>query len=125
MTIMIVDDEERDRMWLKNLLVQNFPSDQPIHEAHDGQQAVDMALKIKPNLIFLDIKMPQLSGIKAAEAILQKLPETGVVMLSNFSDEVYVRQLWKIVPTQRRLRLRAQERFQRTGCRSGSCRSLG
>jgi DNA-binding NarL/FixJ family response regulator len=98
MTILIVDDEERDRMWLKNLLIQNFPERQPIHEAHDGQQAVDMALKLKPNLVFLDIKMPQLSGIKAAELILQKLPETGVVMLSNFSDEVYVRQLWKIVP---------------------------
>lgn len=66
MTILIVDDEERDRIWLKNLLTQNIPDHQPIHEAHDGQQAVDMALKLKPNLVFLDIKMPQLSGIKAA-----------------------------------------------------------
>jgi DNA-binding NarL/FixJ family response regulator len=97
MTILITDDEERDRMWLKSLLEQSVP-DQPLLEAHDGQQAVDMAIKHKPELVFLDIKMPQLSGIKAAEQILQKLPETGVVMLSNFSDEVYVRQLWKIVP---------------------------
>src|SRR5580700_2402250 len=98
MTILIVDDEERDRTWLKNLLSQNLPEHQPIQEAQDGQQAVDMALRHKPDLVFLDIKMPQLSGIKAAEQILQKLPETGVVMLSNFSDEVYVRQLWKIMP---------------------------
>ncbi|HEY9715474.1 MAG TPA: response regulator transcription factor [Chroococcales cyanobacterium] len=98
MTILIVDDEERDRTWLKNLLLQNIPEQQPFQEAQDGQQAVDVALKTKPELVFLDIKMPQLSGIKAAELILQKLPETGVVMLSNFSDEVYVRQLWKIVP---------------------------
>lgn len=98
MSILIVDDEERDRGWLRNLLQENIPEHQPFQEAHDGQQAVDMALKHKPNLVFLDIKMPQLSGIKAAEQILQKLPETGVVMLSNFSDEVYVRQLWKIVP---------------------------
>jgi DNA-binding NarL/FixJ family response regulator len=98
MSILIVDDEERDRIWLKNLLTQNLPEHLPFQEAHDGQQAVDMALKHKPDLVFLDIKMPQLSGIKAAEQILQKLPETGVVMLSNFSDEVYVRQLWKIMP---------------------------
>ncbi len=98
MTILIVDDEERDRMWLKNLLADNVGEKHPIQEAHDGQEAVQMALKIKPDLVFLDIKMPQLSGIKAAEMILQKLPETGVIMLSNFSDEVYVRQLWKIVP---------------------------
>lgn len=98
MSILIVDDEERDRTWLKNLLLQHLPDQQPIQEAQDGQQAVDFALKVRPNLVFLDIKMPQLSGIKAAEQILQKLPDTGVVMLSNFSDEVYVRQLWKIVP---------------------------
>src|SRR5271166_4216063 len=98
MTILIVDDEERDRKWLKSLLTDNVGEKHPIQEAHDGQEAVDMALKIKPDLVFLDIKMPQLSGIKAAEMILQKLPETGVIMLSNFSDEVYVRQLWKIVP---------------------------
>lgn len=98
MSILIVDDEERDRLWLKTLLTESIPEHLPFHEAQDGQQAVDMALKYKPNLIFLDIKMPRLSGIKAAEQILQKLPETGVVMLSNFSDEVYVRQLWKVMP---------------------------
>ncbi len=97
MTILIVDDEERDRMWLRTLLTEHV-SDQPLQEAHDGQQAVEMALKYKPALVFLDIKMPLLSGIKAAEQILQALPETGVIMLSNFSDEVYVRQLWKIMP---------------------------
>lgn len=98
MTILIVDDEERDRMWLKNLLSSHIAEHGPIEEVSDGQRAVDMAIKISPDLVFLDIKMPQLSGIKAAELILQKLPETGVIMLSNFSDEVYVRQLWKIVP---------------------------
>lgn len=98
MTVLIADDEERDRMWLKDLLVKNLPEHAPIHEVSDGQQAVDMSLKLKPKLIFLDIKMPLISGIKAAEQILQKLPETGVIILSNFSDEVYVRQLWKIVP---------------------------
>lgn len=98
MTILIADDEERDRMWLKDLLVKNIPEQQPFHEATDGQAAVDTAVKLKPQLVFLDIKMPHLSGIKAAEQILQKLPETGVIILSNFADEVYVRQLWKIVP---------------------------
>ena len=98
MTILIADDEERDRGWLKDLLVKNLPEEGPIHEACDGQAAVDMALKLKPKLVCLDIKMPHLSGIKAAEQILQGLPKTGVIILSNFSDEVYVRQLWKVVP---------------------------
>jgi DNA-binding NarL/FixJ family response regulator len=98
MTILIVDDEERDRLWLRNLLTQSLPEAVSIEEVQDGQEAVDLAIKLKPQLVFLDIKMPKLSGIKAAELILQDNPEIGVIMLSNFSDEVYVRQLWKIVP---------------------------
>ncbi len=98
MTILLVDDEERDRGWLRNLLEENVSDHGPFHEAQDGQEAIDMAVKLKPELVFLDIKMPHISGIKAAEQILEKLPSTGVIMLSNFSDEVYVRQLWKVVP---------------------------
>jgi DNA-binding NarL/FixJ family response regulator len=98
MSILIVDDEERDRTWLKNLLVNHLGKDLSIVEGQDGAQAVELSQKHKPSLVFLDIKMPNLSGIKAAEQILKDLPETGVIMLSNFSDEVYVRQLWKVVP---------------------------
>jgi DNA-binding NarL/FixJ family response regulator len=97
-TVLIADDEERDRLWLKDLLIKNMPDKCNIEETEDGEQAVNIAIKLKPTLAFLDIKMPKLSGIKAAEMILQSSPETGIIMLSNFSDEVYVRQLWKIVP---------------------------
>jgi DNA-binding NarL/FixJ family response regulator len=98
MSILIADDEERDRTWLKDLLLKHIPEQHPISEAADGQAALDACLKLKPQLVFLDIKMPQLSGIRAAEQILKQLPETGVIILSNFADEIYVRQLWKIVP---------------------------
>lgn len=98
MTVLIADDEERDRMWLKDLLTNHLSEHLPIHEVCDGQQAVDTCAKLKPELVFLDIKMPHISGIKAAEQILKDQPGTGVIILSNFSDEVYVRQLWKIVP---------------------------
>jgi DNA-binding NarL/FixJ family response regulator len=99
MSILIADDEERDRLWLKNLLKHSLPNCGSIEEAKDGEQAVESAVRLSPRLVFLDIKMPKLSGIKAAELILKKSPETGVIMLSNFADEIYVRQLWKIVPT--------------------------
>jgi DNA-binding NarL/FixJ family response regulator len=98
MTILIADDEERDRVWLKSLLTEHLSEHGKIEEAHDGEKAVEMALKLEPALVFLDIKMPKLSGIKAAEQILKSSPNTGIIMLSNFQDEVYVRQLWKIVP---------------------------
>lgn len=98
MTILLVDDEQRDRKWLRDLLEDNLKDHGPFHEGCDGMEAVELSAKLKPDLIFLDIKMPKLSGIKAAEQILGNLPDAGVIMLSNFSDEVYVRQLWKVVP---------------------------
>lgn len=99
MTILIADDEERDRKWLRDLLEKNIAANGPLHEVADGAAAVEAVAKLKPELVFLDIKMPNLSGIKAAEQILKAAPSTGVIILSNFSDEVYVRQLWRIVPT--------------------------
>jgi DNA-binding NarL/FixJ family response regulator len=98
MSILIADDEQQYRTWLKTLIGENIEADGEILEAQDGERAVEVALKFQPSIVFLDIKMPKLSGIKAAEQILASLPSTGIVMLSNFQDEVYVRQLWKIVP---------------------------
>src|SRR5271168_955148 len=98
MPILIADDEQQYRTWLKTLISENVETNGEVLEAQDGERAVELALKHQPQIVFLDIKMPKLSGIKAAEKILASLPNTGIIMLSNFQDEVYVRQLWKIVP---------------------------
>lgn len=98
MGIVIADDQERERVWLRELLTRNFSEMIPVFEAEDGQQAIDLTIEHEPPVVFLDIEMPILSGIKAAERILQSLPHTGVIILSNHSDEIFVRKLWKIVP---------------------------
>jgi len=96
--IVIADDHERERVWLSKLLSDNLASLMPIYEASNGQQAVDLTLSCNPALVILDIEMPILSGMKAAEKILAKLPQTGIIILSHHQDEVWVRQLWRIVP---------------------------
>jgi DNA-binding NarL/FixJ family response regulator len=98
MSLLIADDRERERVWLRALLDKNFANQLPIYEAANGQQAVDLAERFKPTIAFLDIEMPLLSGIKATEQILQKSPATGIVIFSHHSDELWVRQLWKIMP---------------------------
>lgn len=70
----------------------------PIYEAENGQQAIDLVVEHKPPVVFLDIEMPVLSGIKAAAGILQALPQTGIIIITNHSDEIFVRKLWKLVP---------------------------
>jgi DNA-binding NarL/FixJ family response regulator len=97
--IVIADDQDRERTWLRDLLAKHLSDMTPIYEAEDGQQAVALAMEHKPPVIFLDIEMPVLSGIKAAAQILKQLPQTGIIIFSNHSDEIFVRKLWKLVPS--------------------------
>ena len=99
MGIVIAEDQDRERLWLKNLLTKHLADMTPIYEAENGQQAIDLAIEHKPPVVFLDIEMPLLSGIKAAAQILKVLPQTGIIIFSNYFDEVFVRKLWKLVPS--------------------------
>ena len=58
----------------------------------DGAEAVRVAEELKPDLILLDIVMPQLNGVDAARAIVAKNPEARVIMLSMYSDSERVYQ---------------------------------
>lgn len=98
MTIVIADDQERERLWLKELLKTSLGPDTNVLEASNGQEAIDLVNLKDPGLVFLDIEMPVMSGIKAAESIMNSHPKTAVIMLSNHSDEVFVRKLWKLAP---------------------------
>ena len=99
MAIVIADDQERERLWLRELLTKHLPQYSPIYEAEDGQKAFELVKEHKPLLVFLDIEMPLMSGIKSAEQILRELPQTPIIILSNHSDEIFVRKLWKLVPS--------------------------
>lgn len=98
MSLIIAEDHERERIWLKELICKNFSELLPVYEAVNGQQAVDLAAAHKPALAFLDIEMPVLSGIKATAKILQLAPQTGIIIISNHANEIWVRQLWKLMP---------------------------
>ncbi|HEY9785832.1 MAG TPA: response regulator transcription factor [Candidatus Obscuribacterales bacterium] len=97
--IVIADDQERERAWLRGLLARNLARHAPIYEAEDGQQALNLVREHNPAVVFLDIEMPVMSGIKSAEQILKEHPQTPIIILSNHSDEIFVRKLWKLVPS--------------------------
>lgn len=73
--VLIVDDEPYSREELKHLLGA-FPSIQIVGEAESGESAIIRAIQLQPEVIFLDVEMPKMNGIKAAKALmeLKKVP---------------------------------------------------
>ncbi len=62
-----------------------------VGEAADGRQAVQMALRLQPDVILLDIAMPLLNGMEATRQILRDCPKARVLILSSHSEDEYVR----------------------------------
>src|SRR5262249_55783179 len=87
--ILLADDHNVMRAGLK-LLLERQPGFKVVSEASDGNQAVEKAIATKPDIVVLDIAMPTLSGIEAAQRINPLLPQTGIIILSMHSDEGYV-----------------------------------
>lgn len=89
-TILIADDALFMRMMLKDLLtVNNFSV---VGEAEDGREAVEKYRELQPDLVILDVLMPNLDGLSAARKILEQDPGARIVMLSamgqsDFLDE--------------------------------------
>jgi DNA-binding NarL/FixJ family response regulator len=63
-----------------------------IGEASDGSEAVQMALELKPQVVVMDCALPGVSGLVATRQILEKAPQTAILMLSMHSEETLVRQ---------------------------------
>lgn len=87
--ILLADDHTVVRRGLR-LLLESQPGFSVVGEASDGRQAVEQAEAAQPDVAVLDIAMPNLSGIEAAQRIAAALPHTAIVILSMHSDEGYV-----------------------------------
>ena len=87
--VLLADDHKLIRAGLV-LVVEQQPDLRVVGEADDGRQAVEMFKSLKPDVVVMDIGMPNLNGIEAARQITQIHPDTAVVMLSMHADEGYV-----------------------------------
>jgi two-component system response regulator DevR len=87
--LVIVDDSEVVRMGLKTLL-ESDPTLHLVGEAGSVAAAVEVALQAKPDLVLLDIRLPDGTGFDACRRILEKLPETRVLILTSVAEETMV-----------------------------------
>lgn len=86
--ILIADDHDLMRRGLRALL-ESHPGWEICGEASTGREAVSLTEELKPDIIILDITMPELNGVDAARRILRSTPETEVLLLSvHYSDQL-------------------------------------
>lgn len=92
--ILIVDDHGLIRDGLKVLLERDGKY-HVVGEARDGREAIAKADELVPDVILMDIGMPNLNGIEATKRILQKMPDIKILALSILTDKLYIVEMLK------------------------------
>jgi DNA-binding NarL/FixJ family response regulator len=89
--ILVADDHEVMRLGIRNLL-ESVPNWTVSAEAGTGREAVDRALESSPDIIIMDITMPEMNGFEAASEIAQRRPDIPVIMFSlHLSEDIVAR----------------------------------
>src|SRR6476646_9223396 len=89
--ILLVDDHALVRQGFKMILVAQ-PDMEIVGEAGNGREAIQRAEELRPDIVVMDVAMPELNGIEATRRLLASLPHTRVIALSMHKDSVYVRE---------------------------------
>jgi DNA-binding NarL/FixJ family response regulator len=84
-SVFLADDHRVLRDGLR-ILLESQADIQVVGEAENGNQAIEGITRLKPDVAVMDITMPELNGIEAAQIVHENLPNTGIVMLSIHSD---------------------------------------
>lgn len=92
--ILIADDHRVVIEGIKSAL-QEHPEFEVVGEALDGLQAVELTISLEPDIVIMDISMPNLSGVEATRKIKEQNPEIGIVIYTMYSDKEFVIDLFK------------------------------
>ena len=87
--VLLVDDDDLMRAGLRAVL----SSDDGIEvasEAADGREAVELAARLRPDVVLMDVRMPNLDGIAATRQVLEQVPSTRVIVLTTFEEDDYI-----------------------------------
>jgi len=91
-SVLLAEDHETVREGLR-MLVNSQDDMRVVGEAGDGRAAVEQAQALKPNVVVLDLSMPEVNGVIAAKTLRASLPSAALVTLTRHCDQAYVQQL--------------------------------
>jgi DNA-binding NarL/FixJ family response regulator len=83
--VLVADDQPRARKSLKALL-STWPWVGEIHEASNGREAVELVEELRPDVVLMDVRMPELDGLQATRQIVVRWPQVKVVVLSMYAE---------------------------------------
>ncbi len=92
LSVLLADDHAIVRQGLR-ALIEAEPDLNVVGEAANGQEAVALARETSPDVVLMDVAMPQLNGIQATRQILSEAPRTKVLVLTSYSNDDFVKQM--------------------------------
>jgi two-component system response regulator NreC len=92
--ILLADDHKITRQGLRSLL-EKEPDMAVMAEAEEGRTAVRLAIELKPDVVIMDVSMPDLNGMEATRQIVSRLPDIRIIALSMHSDNLFVTEMLK------------------------------
>ncbi len=94
--LLVADDAPIIRSTIARVVAREKTGLYPIVEAGNGQEAVELARRIRPDIVLMDIKMPGLDGLQATAIIREELPATKVIILTAYDEFPYVQKALKL-----------------------------
>lgn len=88
-SVLLVDDQRLMRDGLRTLL-ELEPDLEIAAEAKNGQQALEAFEQVQPQVVLMDIRMPEMDGVEATRRIMARWPEALIIILTTFDDEQYI-----------------------------------
>jgi len=89
--VLLADDHKLVRAGIRSLL-ERLPELEVVAEASDGREAIELVERLEPQVVLMDLAMPELNGLEATRHLTRTFPKVRVIILSIYSDEEHVYQ---------------------------------